>query len=344
MQPAPDATSLAAALAALPALHPVRSGDLQPLPDKGLAHAHWRIRDRGLLVRVPRPRRNGQSAAARLAHQAACFERAAPSGRTPHLQQTIAPSQDLPQGALVVDEIVGRPPRLPAELSLIAETLAAIHVLPLPAPKDRAPLDDASDAFVATLRAIEGHSRFLDEADLAPETRRQIEEEIAWARGFAADARPTPQPTPHTLVVTDAHPGNFLITPSGFAMFVDLEKAAYGSPAIDIAHATLRPATRWDPDCGIVLARDDIGRFVRTYFTVVGPELEQLIRPWLLPMRRLTWLRTTTVFARFRVERAAASLAPAAAAHAEATIADALAPETIATVRREWLGPDPLTF
>lgn len=344
MQPAPDATTLATALAALPAFGAVRPDDLQPLSDKGLAHAHWRVRDRGLMLRVPRPRKNGRPAADQLAYQAAAFERAAPSGRTPRLHGIVPPSPNLPQGALIVDDVAGRPPRLPAELSLLAETLAALHVLPLPAPKDRAPLDDTPDAFVATLRTIEGNLRFLNEASITPAARRQIDEEIAWARAFADERRPEPQPAPHTLIVTDAHPGNFLVTPSGFAMFVDLEKAAYSSPAIDIAHATLRPATRWDPDCGVILARDEIERFVRLYFKAVGPELEQLIRPWLLPMRRLIWLRTTTVFARFRVERAAALLAPPAATHAEAMIADALDPETIETVRREWLGPDGLSF
>jgi hypothetical protein len=72
--------------------------------------------------------------------------------------------------------------------------------------------------------------------------------------------------------------------------------------------------------------------------------MQQAIAPSLLPMRRLTWLRTTLAFARFRVERTAAALAPAAAAHAEAVIADSLSPAVIADVRREWLGPDALTF
>ena len=39
-----------------------------------------------------------------------------------------------------------------------------------------------------------------------------------------------------TLVLTDTHPGNFLIRPDGQAVIVDLEKALYGSPGIDLAH------------------------------------------------------------------------------------------------------------
>lgn len=335
----PDAATLARALAAQPAWHGIGADALEPLPDKGLAHRHWRIAGRGMLVRVPR----SPDADAALLRQAACFKRLGPSARAPRLHGTIDPSPDLPGGALIVDEVAGRPPRLPAELSLIAETLAAIHALPLPATSDRPPLPSPASPFVATLKTAEQNLRFLDRAGADRDATRQIEEEVAWARRFAAE-RADGNPAPCTLVVTDAHPGNFVVTAMGRAMFVDLEKGAYGSPAIDIAHATLRPSTRWDPDCGIALSREEIGRFVRAYFTAIGPAMQQAIRPSLLPMRRLTWLRTTLAFARFRVERTAAPLAPEAAAHAEAVIADALSPATIAEVRREWLGPDALTF
>ncbi len=344
MLPPPDAATVARALAALPAFAAIGPSDLEPLPQKGLAHAHWRLRDRGLLVRIPRMPPKDRSADAALAYQAESFRRAAPSARTPTLHAVLPPSAALPAGALVVDDIVGHAPRLPTELSLIAEALASIHALPVPAPEDRAPLADTADAFAATLAVVERNARFLETVNAHPDARRQIGEEIAWARRFLdQEARSLGVP-PHTFVVSDAHPGNFIVTGTGLAMFVDLEKAAYGSPAIDIAHATLRPATRWDPDCECVLAREDVERFVRTYFLAVGPMLEGAIRPWLLPMRRLTWLRTTTVFARFRAENAAAVLAPDVAAHVDAVIDDALDPATIARVRAEWLGPDALQF
>jgi hypothetical protein len=335
----PDASTLARALAALPGWDGIGADALELLPDKGLAHRHWRIARRGVLARVPRPADTDGA----LLRQAACFKRLGPCGRAPRLHAVIEPSPNLPGGALIVDEIAGRPPRLPAELSLIAETLAAIHVLPLPGLAERPPLPSAANPFVATLKIVERNLPFLDRAGAEPDAMRQIEEEIAWARRFAADGS-IGDPAPCTLVVTDAHPGNFLVTAMGQAIFVDLEKGAYGSPAIDVAHATLRPSTRWDPDCGVVLSREEIGRFVRAYFTAIGPAMQQAIRPWLLPMRRLTWLRTTLAFARFRVERTAAALAPDAAAHAEAVIADSLSPATMAEIRREWLGPAALTF
>ena len=335
----PDAATVAQALSALPDWRGIDADMLEPLPEKGLAHRHWRIAGRRLLVRVPR----APDADAALLRQATCFKRLGPCARAPRLHGVIDPSTDLPGGALIVDEVSGRPPRLPAELSLIAETLAAIHALPLPAPAERAPLPSPANAFVATLKTVERNRPFLERAGAEPDAMRQIEDEIAWARRFAADTADV-NPTSCTLVVTDAHPGNFLVTAMGHAMFVDLEKGAYGAPAIDVAHATLRPSTLWDPDCGTVLSHPEIERFVRAYFTAIGPSMQQAIRPSLLPMRRLTWLRTTLAFARFRVERTAAPLAPAAAAHAETVIADALSPATIAEVRREWLGPDALTF
>ena len=339
-----EAAGLARALAAVSGFNDVRPQDLVKLPQKGLVHAHWRVGGRGFMLRVPRMQADASATLRALVRQAECFARAEPSGRTPRLRAAIPPSEDVPTGALVVEEITGHPPRLPAELSLLAEALAAIHALPVPDPDQRAPLDSPSDPFGATLAIVEKNLPFLDRVNLVPEARRQIDEEVAWARAFHADEVTRMEPPRQTLIVTDAHPGNFIVTSAGLAIFVDLERCAYGAPAIDVAHATLRPATIWDPECGLALGREDILRFVRAYFRATGPLVEDAIRPWLLPMRRLTWLRTTTTFARFRVERAAAGLVPDAAAHAEAVIADTLSPQTIAEIRREWLGPDPLAF
>ena len=333
-----DAATLARALARLPRWHGLREDALQKLPEKGLAHAHWRIAGQGLLVRVPRSPDRDQS----LLRQATCFQRLEPCGRTPLLHAVLKPSAELPGGALIVDEIEGRPPRWPAELSLVAETLAAIHSLPLPPEDERPPLPDPVDPFAATLQGIERNRPLLDRAGASADALRQIDEELSWARAFAAGDGL--KDAPKRLVVTDAHPGNFVVTPAGQAMFVDLEKGAYGAPGIDVAHATLRPSTQWDPDCGTVLTRDEIGRFMRAYFIGAGPALEQAMRPTLLPMRRLTWLRTTLAFARFKVEHTATALDAEAARHADMVIADSLSADTIAHIRSEWLGPDPLTF
>lgn len=333
-----DAATVAEALARLPQWRGVRADALEKLPDKGLAHAHWRIAGQGLLVRVPRAPDRDQN----LLRQATCFRRLEPSGRVPRLHAVIEPDATLPGGALVVDEIGGRPPHWPGELSLVAETLAAIHALPLPSEDQRPPLASPTDPFAATLQGIERNRPFLDRAGVSADAIRQIDEELAWARGFAAKG--AMKDSPKSFVITDAHPGNFVITPAGRAVFVDLEKGAYGAPAIDIAHATLRPSTQWDPDCGSVLTHAEIIRFVRAYFMAAGPAREQALRSTLMPYRRLIWLRTTLAFARFKVERTAAALSDEAARHADTVIADCHSPDTIGRIRSEWLGPDPLTF
>src|SRR5215510_4533460 len=101
------------------------------LPATGTAHGHVRLQN-GLLARVAYAHEGDDTAAGRLRAQAAAFRHLAPAGRTPRLHEVIEPRAGLPGGALVVDFIEGRAPRLPDELGAIAEALALIHTLPLP--------------------------------------------------------------------------------------------------------------------------------------------------------------------------------------------------------------------
>ncbi len=328
----------------MPGLSAVAPADLRPLSDKGVAHDHVQIGATGLLARVPRPRQFGPGAgAAYLGYQAESFRRAAPSGRVPRLIAALAPAPGLPLGALVIEAVAGRPPRLPQELPLIAECLARIHSLPVPPPERRPPLQDHADPARGTLAVIERNARSLPAACADAGARAAIEAEIAWARTFAAESADKDQPV--TLVMSDTHPGNFLIDAEGRAMFVDVEKAVYGSPAIDLAHATLYTSTVWDPDCGAVLSRDDVRGFYRDYLGRIDPGLARRLGPWLAPMRRLTWLRTTAWACRFKAEVLDRGLLgdPASryARHAASCVRDYLAPATIARLRAEWLDAAP---
>ena len=338
--------ALSAALVRVPGLTGIGAADLKPLPTKGIAHDHVRIGASGYIARVPRPVQFAADAGpdAYIRYQAASFARAAPSGHVPRLVAAIAPSAGLPRGALVIEEIVGRPPRLPEELALIAECLARIHSLPVPPPAERPPLIDHEDPARGTLDVIERNARSLDAAGVAGTARRAIEEEIAWARRFAADAKGKDQPV--TLVVSDSHPGNYLVDappnrPTRRAMFVDIEKTIYGSPAVDLAHATVYTSTTWDVDCGSVLKPDVVAGFYRDYRARIDADLARRLKPWLAPMRRLTWLRTTTWACRFKAELLdrgeAGDPASAYVRHVQARIADFLNPATIASIRREWL-------
>jgi len=344
-------SSLAAALAARPGFDGITAARLKALPAKGLVHDHVAVSGVALdgcavLVRVPRRLPAGLSAAAFLAYEAAGFARAAPSGHVPRLFATIAPAPDLPFGALLVESVAGRPPRLPGDMAAIATALAALHALPMPAPAARAPLHDDRDPVAMTLARIEAQARALPDLALSDRARRAIDAEIDWARGFAARAAGHAQP--RALVMTDTHPGNFLIRDDGRALCVDLEKAAYGAVAFDLAHASLPISTRWDPDCAAPLARADVVAFYRSYLACLSPDRARALAPWLLPARRLIWLRTMTFCAKWATRPGAGAgdegLDPAMRRHLAALLDDIFSAETIAATRAEWLGDAPLVL
>ncbi len=333
-----ELTALAAALAGLPGLAGLAPAGLVRLDAKGVSHDHWRLAGHDLVVRVARFHQWGLTPAAALAYEASAFERAAASRHTPRLHATVPVADGLPMGALVVDHVAGRPPRLPDDMGAIAAALAALHALAVPA--ECPPLLVHDDPFAATLAVIEEQAAFLPGAELAPQSREAIEAELDWAR---AEARRSGRArTPLALVGTDTHPGNFLVDGGGKAWFVDLEKALYGAAAIDLAHATLAASTGWDPDCAAALGRDEVRAFYRAYFD--ASEQASALGPTLDEFRRLTWLRTITWFGRWRADWAASKpdaerrAAPHIAAHVDAS----LAPAAVARQRWEWLGPDPL--
>lgn len=319
--------------------------DLTVLSTKGVSHDHWRIGDSGLVLRIPRMNQWDLSPEAALAYQAATFERAAASGRTPSFEAALAPGPDLPRGALVVTEIVGRPPAIPDDLAAIADTLARIHGLPLPAKPQMLPLQVHRHPVSSTLQIIEEQIGFIADAKLDPESEAGIQEDLAWAREFAGRGEPD---FALSLVCTDAHPGNFLIDADGIAWFVDLEKALYGAVPIDLAHVTLATSTGWDPDCTGDATRDDVQNFYQHYLDLVGRDRAAELGPWLLPLRRLTWLRTMTWFVRWRAEWSrsdhAALRDARMTAHVMAHLDRCFAPENVAAARGDWLAPQALTI
>ena len=311
--------------------------DLSVLSTKGVSHDHWRVADTGLVLRIPRMNQWGLRAEDALAYQATAFERAAASGHTPRCTAVIAPGDALPRGALLVEEITGQAPHLPRDLPAIAETLAAIHSLPVPADDRLAPLQIHRNPVSSTLQVIEEQAAFLTQADLAAETETAIRQDLEWARDLAGRGEPN---FAHCLVCTDAHPGNFLIDDSGKAWFVDLEKALYGAVPIDRAHVTLLTSTGWDPDYDGDLSAGDVEQFYRRYLDLVGQDRAAELEPWLLPLRRLTWLRTITWFVRWKAEwsdtKHAAMRDSRMSAHIQAHVERCFSPEIVAAVRDDW--------
>jgi hypothetical protein len=347
---------LTQALARLPDFAGIGADALQPMKVGGIAHDHVRIAGRGAVLRLPRLSQFGLDPADNLAYQAAGFTRAQPSGRTPRLIAVLPAEPDLLYGALVVEEIVGRRVRLPDDLAAIAEALARIHELPLPPAPMRPPLRDHQDPVAATLAVILAQAEHLRDARLRPDALGAIAEELGWARQFAGEIAGgmVKAAQPVALVATDTHPGNFLIDGDGRAVLVDLEKMLYGAPAIDLAHATLYTSTTWEREVAAVLSVEQTARFYRAYLDERPAEIAAALKPWLLPMRRITWLRTITWMIRWRAVSAArpddpalgpwsrSRLATDLVAHMLARIDDFTDPATIARIRAEWLEHSPL--
>jgi aminoglycoside phosphotransferase (APT) family kinase protein len=339
------AEALLAALRERPAFSDLAETDLQPLPATGTSHGHVRLPN-SLLARVAYAYEGDATAAARLDVQAEAFRLLAPSGRTPRLHDVIEPRPGLPGGALIVDFVEGHPPHLPRDLDAMAETLAALHRLPMP--DEDAPLPRQKNPFLETLETVELNAmHFLDRAVLDRGARAEIAEELRLMRGMALVFARRAQPL--TVALADTHPGNFIVDRAGCAWFVDLEKVHVGSPAIDLAHATLPTSTLWQPDIGAELSREDVQEFYDAYLAHVGTKAAKALQPWLMPMRRLTWLRTTLFMARWRVETRAprdpgnttqwsdTGLDPKMKGHIDARIDQCFRRDVIRTIRAEWL-------
>lgn len=349
-----DLDRIHAALVRRPGFETVPRDALEPLQQKGLAHDHVVIRGFGALLRIPRQSQFALSAESNLEYQTAGFARAAAGGHAPRIHGAIAPSEHLPMGAVIVDYIEGRHARLPEDLPALAECLASIHRLPVPGPSHRPPLADHRDPVAGTLKFIEDQAAYLEGGANDADARRMIVEEIAWARAFAADCAGKRQPV--TLVATDTHPGNYVVRPDGRAFIVDIEKALYGAPAIDLAHCTLYTSTTWDIVAGVEIAPGDVAAFYSHYLDAIPATLRGEIAPWLMPLRRLTWLRSTTWSAKWRVESRKARRAgglrdgpaedwsaenrdAALVAHVEERTRDYLSAPTIERIRAEWREP-----
>lgn len=276
--------------------HPLAHHALQPMPDKGLAHDHVRLLGSGWLARVPKQSQMGMDAAHNLAYQRACFERAAPSGHTPRLHSVLNPSAELPRGALLVQEIVGRTAQLPQDLSAIVTALASLHALPVPSAQQRAPLQDEVDPLRALLQEILAQARYLEAAHSSPLVTQTVSSGLKNLQTLCAGgARPM-----RTLIAFDGHPGNFVVQADGAAMLVDLEKCRYSYPGLDLAHATLYTSTTWDVDAYAVLSLDEVLKTYCVWSHAMGPAGEAAL-PWQLRLRRAMWLWSLTWCTKWRV-------------------------------------------
>jgi hypothetical protein len=212
----------------------------------------------------------------------------------------LPPSAALPRGALLVDEIMGRPARLPQDLPAIVDALAAIHSLALPEAAQRVPLLDPADPLALLHGEIEAQAAHLDAAALDACVRSAIDHRLAALAELCAGARRPPK----RLIAFDAHPGNFLVRADGMAVLVDLEKARYSLPPLDLAHATLYTSTTWDLASAAVLTPEQVAAAQQRWLAQCADS--EAWRDWLLPLRSAMWLWSATWCAKWRVLSAGA--------------------------------------
>lgn len=274
---------------------------LEPLPDKGLAHWHVRMKGTGLLARIPKQSQMALAAQDNLLYQSICFRRAAPSGHVPYLEDVIPPSDQLPRGALLVEEIVGVPASRPEHLGAIMRALAAIHALPVPEPQDRAPLLDEPDPLAGLVALIDAQARYLDHPAVPAESARVLKARLL---GLTQRMAPAVKSCPQRLITFDAHPGNFLITSAGKAVLVDLEKLRYSFPPLDLAHASLYTSTTWDREASFELSTDAVARAYEVWAAAVGEGIAAACQGAMVPLRELMWLWSVTWCAKWLAESA----------------------------------------
>ncbi|AOW15804.1 hypothetical protein LPB072_18755 [Hydrogenophaga crassostreae] len=276
--------------------HPLAGCALQPMSDKGLAHDHVRLAGSGWLARIPKQSQMGLAAVRNLDYQRTCFERAAPGGHSPALHGVLAPSANLPRGALLVAEIEGRAARLPGDLGAIVRALGSLHALPLPPRAKRSPLQDERDPLKSLCDEIAAQARFLAGAKVAPEVAGAIESQQQRLQALCDQAA---RPRRH-LIAFDGHPGNFIVRADGSAVLVDLEKCRYSYPGLDLAHATLYTSTTWDVDSHAVLSEGEIMAAYRAWDRFMGAAAGEAAR-WHVPLRGAMWLWSITWCAKWRV-------------------------------------------
>jgi hypothetical protein len=284
-----------------------RHPPLERLKDKGLAHDHVRLLGTGMLARIPKQSQMQLGALDNLAYQAACFTRASAAGCAPRLMGQLKPSEDLPRGALLVEEIVGRNAALPGDLKAIVQSLAAMHSLALPPVDARAPLRDTKDPLRDLLAEVQAQATYFATADVAPGSITMVQSEL---NRFTQLCESSQRPT-RCLIAFDGHPGNYVLRADGRAILVDLEKCRYSYAALDLAHATLYTSTTWDIDSHTVLSTVEVAQAYAAWEQAMGSAAAQAARQWHMPLRRAMWLWSVTWCAKWRATSGATARAGA---------------------------------
>ena len=102
-------------------------------------------------------------------------------------------------------------------------------------------------------------------------------------------------------------------------------------------------STLWDIDVQVVLGQSDVEAFYAAYLEHLPTDMADALRPWLLPMRRLAWLRSTTWSCKWYAERHVGQteetgLRARIRDHVGTRLAAFVELETVTRVREDWTG------
>lgn len=267
----------------------------RPLNSGGLAHDHVLISGTDWLLRIPRGNQLGMEPDAFLDLQTACFSNAALSGVCPPIIGALPPAPELPDGALIVKFVSGRPAFEKGDAAAVAKAMSSLHKITAESVKglhiEEHPFGSQIQLLENVFGAAASHTHLSDDCrELLDNKRIEL---ISKLRDRENDK--TIASLPMRLIGGDSHTGNFMIDRNNKAWLVDVEFALIDTPYIDIADAChplpkqLMPGNKiWDAKT--------LDHFHETYLADADEEIVKSYESGLklayqvVGMRTLLWL------------------------------------------------------
>jgi len=260
--------------------------DLKPIASSGLTHEHIIIDNSDYILRVPRKNQLNMNPEDYLYHQKFCYQVASESGVTPYCQGILRPSEDMPNGALIIERIDGRKVDSADDLKAVAKCLAQMSKVQ---PVGGGILDVVKTPFDTILKV---NDFFFDTYLNSGAIDAPIKNKIADMRASVdSEIANLSKDFPIGMIGGDSHLGNYLIDKQGKAWFVDLEFLAFDVPTLDCADAVLNVTKQLVPENkGFTISAADKNDFYSTYFANINNVNE--VKPYVDVAEKLVTLRT----------------------------------------------------
>lgn len=278
------------------------SSDLEMLEDLGLAHWHYRLVGKKKLLRVPKQSQMNLTPAKNLQYEGCCYQLCHPSGVTPIIFDIIKPTKNLPLGALVIEEIIGREIILKRDFLKIAKSLAALHSLSKPSKNTI--LFTPQNPIKAMLDEVTEQASFLSQSAVGKKVEKIVLTQLDFVKNNFK--RLKIEKYPISLISFDCHPSNFIIDSLKRAILVDLEKCRFSYAAFDLAHASNYTSTTWGKSAEElnknILDETEIIEFYKTWLQNVPIEFAKKSLPFFVDLKILMWLWSTSWSAKWLVQ------------------------------------------